>query len=128
MTVTSVAYENDDDYVVLPAYADYSTKQYYAMYLYTDGRARICAANADALGVLIDKPDAPDVECRIKVRGVVKGILGYAVSAGNAIATRSDGTFGPQSSTNPKIGVAHRAGASGDVIPILLGVACETQT
>lgn len=128
MTVKSVAYENDDDFLVLPAYADYSTKQYYAMYLNSDGRARICSTNADAIGVLIDKPDAQDVECRIKIRGVVKGVLGYAVNAGNAVSTRSDGTFGPQSTTYPKVGVALRTGAASDIIPILLGGAGVTQT
>jgi hypothetical protein len=128
MTVSKVAYENDSDTLVLPAYADYSTKLGYAMYEYTDGRARICGANADMTGVLMDKPDAQDVYCKLKIRGIAEVVLGYAVSAGNAMATRSDGTFGPQSSTNPKVGMALRSGSSGDIIPMLLGGGGVAQT
>ena len=130
MTASKVAYENDSDTLPLPAYADYSTKIGYAMYEYTDGRARICAANADMTGVLMDKPDAQDVQCKLKIRGIAQVVLGYAVSAGNAMATRADGTFGPQSATNPKVGMALGSGSSGDIIPMLIsgGGAAQTGT
>ena len=118
MTVTEHAYEQDGPTVDLPAYADYHLYQYYAMYIHTDGRARICAANAEMYGVLQTKPTAQDELCTVRKRGIAMGVLGYAVSAGNSVSTRSDGTFGPQSSTNAKVGVAMRGGAAGDVIPI----------
>jgi hypothetical protein len=128
MTATKVAYENDSDTLVKPAYADYSTKQYYAMYLYSDGRAKICGANADMTGILENKPNAQDQDAELKVRGIAKGVLGYAVTVGNALSTRSDGTFGPQSSTYPKVGTALDSGSAGDIISILLGGGGVTET
>ena len=108
--------------ITLGAYADYSSGyQYHAMYIdATAGYARVCAAGAQAVGILQDKPDGAGKACNVMTSGVSKCIYGAAVSAGAALMTDSNGHLITQTSTTPIIGVAMVGGTTNDVGMVLL--------
>lgn len=118
MTVSTQAYEQDNQYRVGPSYADYSSNQFCAMYLGTDGRITICTKASKMWGLLQDKPAAQDEQCTVRVRGVGKAVLGYAVNAGDLLQTWDAGTLGPWTTPNPIVGMALRAGSTNDIIPV----------
>lgn len=109
--------------ISLPAYADYHAKQYYAMYIHTDGRARLCGAAANAIGILqTNDASAQDKMCNVMVTGVSKCVYGAGVTVGANLMTDSAGKLVTATSTNPVVGVAMKTGSTGDIGEVLLDI------
>lgn len=103
----------------LPAAADYSTKQYFAV-VATGGVATLAGAAVKILGVLQDKPDTAGKACTVEVYGRTKGVVGAAVVAGVELEVDASAKF-ITLAAGVSVGYALSAGAAdGDLIDLVL--------
>lgn len=104
------------------AAADYSTKQYYAMYVSAANTVTIAGANAKVVGVLQNTPDAANETAVVRVCGTTKVVAGEAIAAGKYVTSTSAGKAEVADAAGEHcFGVALEAAtADGDIIEILL--------
>lgn len=99
--------------------SDLSAKQFHAVKL-TGDKAVGAAGSADlALGVLQNDPLQGDAAA-VAYAGVSKCKLGANVAVGNRVAPDAAGALAPVSAGQFPIGVALEAGASGEIVSVLL--------
>ena len=117
------------DQYSLPAYADYRTNQYHAVYLYNSsntGYARLCYAGAASaiFGILQDLPDAQGVPCSVMTHGKSYCVYGGSVSVGDNLTTDASGHLVTSSAptTDVVCGVAGITGDSGDIGEVYLDI------
>ena len=107
--------------ITLEAAADYSTKQFFFVDVDSNGRAILVAsAGANAIGVLMNKPDALGKAAEVAVSGVVKVEAGGTVTAGEKVQSDAAGNATTAASADHVLGRAITSGADGEVISVLL--------
>lgn len=106
----------------LPASADLSAAQFKFVVLDSSGDIAVVAgAGADAIGILVDKPDAAGVHGRVDTFGSTKVLAGAAITAGDKIQSGSDGRALTAASGDHAVGYAKEsAAAAGEVINVYL--------
>ena len=77
--------------VSLPAAADLSAKQYFAMKVDTSGDCAVAGANEKCLGILQNKPSAAGETARVRVQGISKAIVTETTAFGNFLTPTSTG-------------------------------------
>lgn len=104
------------------AAADYSAKQYFAMYVSADNTVTIGSAATQALvGTLLNEPKANE-GATIAVSGTSKGIAGASVSIGDLLTTDSNGKLIATTTTgNKTIGMALEAADANDIFEYWVG-------
>lgn len=107
--------------VTLPANADLSAKQYFAVAINSNGRVALAGDGALITGILYNKPDAQDKEAAVAISGRVKTEFGATVAAGDEVAVDSAGKIVPSATGDHTIGVAIEGGASGEIGSVLIG-------
>lgn len=107
--------------VTLPVAADYSTTgQYLFMGINSSGQAVLIASQgADAVGVLLNNPDAAGKAGTVGIAGIVKVKAGATIAAGNKITTGADGRAEVAATGDFVIGWAVSGGADGEIISML---------
>lgn len=129
--------------ISLPAAADLSTKQFYAIKVDSNGKAAVASTGEFCAGILQNKPGSGQA-ATVAYGGISKAIAGGNVTAGMTVAANSDGkvvnaaeAVVDTSNTGAAadaviasnvIGVALATGVSGDVIPVLVLMAGATPT
>jgi hypothetical protein len=105
------------------AAADYSAKQYYAMYVSSDNTVTISSAASDALvGTLLNEPKANEGAV-IAMSGTSKAIAGGTVNIGDRITADSAGKLVATTTANQNIiGTAIEAADSGDIFEYVVGL------
>jgi hypothetical protein len=87
-----MAFEIPGTCITLEAAADLSAKQYYFVYVDSNGQAAVCSAATDQpIGILQDKPAAAGRACTVMVNGISKVSSDAALSLGNKVGTSADG-------------------------------------
>jgi len=109
--------------ISVPASADISTKQYYAV-VFTSGKIAVAGAGVKIDGILQDKPAAADRPGSVGILGGSKAVAGAAVTIGDRLMTDSSGKVITATGTNITCGKAlSAAGADDDVIDIVVETA-----
>ena len=103
----------------VPANADLSTKQYYAVTVNSSGNAAVAGAASPLPYILGNKPTSGQA-AEVMYSGVVPVIAGGTVAAGASVKTDSNGKAVTASAGNAAIGVAISGGASGELINVNL--------
>ena len=116
-----MSYDLNNYNVSLLAAADLSGAQYKCVSLDSSGRIIQSTATSLTIGVLQTKPTNGQFGS-VAFMGVSKMALGGTVTAGARMHSNASG-LGVAATTagNAVIGIALEGGASGDVIPVLLG-------
>jgi hypothetical protein len=119
----------------LPAAADLSAKQFYAVKVNSSGQAALAAAGEFAIGILQNKPTAGQAATIVTVGPVSKAVAGGSITAGALVAADANGKLvaatlartntQDHSTTDPLIGsnvvgVALEGAATNDVFAVLL--------
>ena len=107
--------------VTLPVAADYSsTGQYLFMGIDSSSRAVLIASQgADAVGVLVNNPDAAGKAGTVAVAGITKVKAGATIAAGNKLTTGADGRAEVAATGDFVIGWSVSGGADGEIISML---------
>jgi len=103
----------------LIAAADLSAAQFKCITIDSNGKAALSGANANAIGVLQNKPTAGQV-AGVMVLGETKAIYGAAVTAGNNLMTDASGRLIPATGTNPVVGIALESGTADQIKTVAL--------
>ena len=103
----------------LPAGADLTAKQYHAVVVNSSGAAAAAGANVFVAGVLQNKPNSGQ-PATVTYGGVSKAVCGGNVAAGAKLTTDSAGKLVTATTGQAVVGTALAAGASGEVIPVLV--------
>jgi len=105
------------------AVADYSAKQYYAMYVSADNTVTIGAAATNALvGTLLNEPKANEGAV-IAMSGTSKAIAGGSISIGDRITSDSAGKLVATTTANQNIiGTALEAADANDIFEYAVGL------
>lgn len=109
-----MAWEQNLLCATLPAGADLSAKQFYAVKV-ASGKLALCGAGAQGVGVLQDKPNADGVAGNFAFGGVSKIALGGTVTSGQMLASDSAGKFVAAASGDIAMGIAITGGSSGEI-------------
>ncbi len=83
--------------------------------------AVVASAGANALGVLLNKPDAAGRDAEVAVAGRVKVVAGGTVAAGAAVQSDGSGDAITASTADFVLGTCLVGGAIGELIEVLLG-------
>lgn len=130
--------------VSVPAAADLTAKQFYAVKVDSTGKAALAGAGEFAIGLLQNKPGSGQA-ATVAYGGISKALAGGTIAAGATVAVNSDGKL--VDATEAKIasldgnaasnvgitgsnviGVAMAGASSGDIFPVLLLIAGATPT
>lgn len=140
-----MSFENVNHHTVsVPAAADLTTKQFYAVKVDNTGKAALAGAGEFAIGILQNKPNSGQPGT-VAWGGITKALAGGSITAGATVAVNSDGklvdateakiaSLDGNAATNVGItasnviGVALAGASSGDVFPVLLLIAGATPT
>ena len=105
--------------LTLEAGADLSAKQYHCVKL-SSGKAVLCAAGEDALGVLQNKPSLGEAAVYMRL-GLSKCAAAAAIAEGASVAAAADGRIETAGSGDYVIGKAKAAAAgAGSIISVEL--------
>jgi hypothetical protein len=114
-----MAYDITGFSYTLKASADFTTKQYYAVVVDTNGEASLAGAGVNIDGVIQGCSDVDEAVTVVQT-GITKFVAGAIITAGDELETNGNG----EAITNiggPVIGKAlGSAGASGEIISVLL--------
>ena len=116
-----MSYDLNNYNVSLLAAADLSGAQYKCVSLDSNGRIIQSTATSLTIGILQTKPTSGQFGS-VSFMGVSKVLLGGAVTAGARVHSNATGlAVAATTAGNAVIGIALEGGASGDVVPVLLG-------
>jgi len=116
-----MSHEENQARFSLPAAADLSAKQYYAVIVDSSGNAAVAGAGERACGVLQNAPAAAGRAAAIAYGGVTKVVCGGAVTIGNPVAVDSAGKIVAETTGDAwTVGIALETGTSGKIISMLL--------
>jgi allophanate hydrolase subunit 2 len=110
--------------ITLPAAGDLSTKQFRLMGVNSSGQAdTIAAANAKAIGVLQNKPNAAGREAEVAISGRLKIVAGTGgVAAGAEVEADANGAVVTAAGAGSHIvGIVLVAAAAGGLAEVLFG-------
>ena len=114
--MTDNAYEANLETRSLPAAADLSTKQYYAVLVNSSGQVALCGDDGEFYGVLQDKPAAAGRAACVAVRGVSRVVLGGTVAQGALVNVDSAGKIVTVATGDRHaVGVCLVGGGAGDI-------------
>jgi hypothetical protein len=112
------------------AAADYSTKQYYLMYISAAHTVTICGAAGAVIGIMYGKPEANQYGDVLTANGVFAKVkAGGTVSAGDLLESNASGaavafTYDSDGDTETyAVGRAVNSGATGAIITVLTSFA-----
>lgn len=137
-----MSFENVNHHTVsVPAAADLTAKQFYAVKVDSNGKAALAGAGEFAIGVLQNKPNSGQA-ATVAWGGITKAVAGGSITAGATVAVDSNGKLvdATEAVVNTSdtgaaadaviasnvIGVALAGASSGDVFPVLLSLAGAT--
>lgn len=107
--------------ITLPAAADLSAKQYYAVKVDSSGNAALAGAGDRAAGILQNAPAAAGRAATIATGGRTKAVAGGSITAGNFVASDSNGKLVAETTgDNITVGIALSDGASGKIFDVLI--------
>jgi hypothetical protein len=112
-------YVQDITFKAAATLADY---QYHAMVLSAANTVTLAGANAIAIGILQNKPDAAGEAAIVRVCGVSKMVAGERMDLGTMITSKSDG-HGERADANAEhcYGIAlESCTTDGDIVAVLL--------
>lgn len=118
-----MAYETNLETIgTLPAAADLSTKQYFFVFIDTNGNVALSVtAGRRCLGVLQNKPSAAGRACTVGTDGVSKVVAGAAIAIGDLVASDGAGKARTAVTGDHVQGEAITASAAdGTVISVML--------
>lgn len=102
--------------------ADLSAKQFRFVDIAADNQVdAVSAAGGDAIGVLLNKPDAAGKAATIAVAGVAKVVAGATVDEGEYIQSDAAGEAIVALTGNFVLGRCMKAAADGELTEVLLG-------
>lgn len=129
--------------VSLPAAADLSAKQFYAIKVDSNGKAAVAGAGEFCAGILQNKPGSGQA-ATVAYGGISKALAGGNITAGMTVAADAAGKLvnAAEATVNTSdtgaaadavvssnvVGIALASGVSGDVIPVLVLMAGATPT
>ena len=108
--------------ITLPAAADLSAKQFYAMIVDTTGRATTSGALGKVIGILQNKPAAAGRAAQIRIVGISKLVGGAALAEQDYVASNAQGFGTAAASLNDEVfaQVLTQSGGSGDVTDVII--------
>lgn len=120
-----MATQQSMDDLTFPANTDLSTKQYYFVVLTNSsgtGRVAVAGAGVQVLGVLTNKPDAANAPASVATKrgGVTKVVAGGTITAGDSLASASDGEAEVAGSGDVVVAIAQNSAVAGDIVEIVL--------
>jgi hypothetical protein len=116
-----MAYEIPGATVSLPAAADLSANQYFAVNVNSSGQAAaIGGQGAIAIGVLQNKPAAAGHAASVMCNGVTKMVAAGTVASGAVVTTSANGRAETAASGDFPVGRALVGGAAGEYITVAL--------
>ena len=116
-----MSYEENQARFSLPAAADLSAKQYYAVVVDTSGNAAVAGTGDRACGILQNAPAHAGRAASIAYGGVTKAVCGGAITIGDPVAVDSTGKIVAETTGDAwTVGIALETGASGTIISMLL--------
>jgi len=104
--------------ISLPAGADLSSSQFCAVFIDTDGTAKLAAEDKNADGILQNNPKQGQA-ASVAVLGISKVKIGDTVTVGQSLEMGTGGGLVPYNDA-VVIGKALEGGASGNIITVLL--------
>jgi len=111
----------------MTAAADYSAKQYYAVYVSANGVVTVqTSAGGSVLGILQNDPISGGI-CDIAVIGVSKVKAGGTLAAGDPIQVHTDGTIIKALTGDISIGTVLIGCASGSFATVLLNAGTQNE-
>lgn len=121
--------ENVSGLLSLPAAADLSTKQFYAVDINSSGQAALCAAaGARVIGILYNDPDATgEMAAVMPLAGrKAKAIAGDTLTMGDLLATNASGKL--VTAVKGTVDTSDTTGAAADPLigSYIVGVALES--
>jgi len=117
-----MSFEESLKSISLPANADLSAKQYYAIEVANssgEGRAALAGDGEFIIGVLQNKPIAGEA-ATVAISGVTKAAAGGTITAGNSVGVDANGKFVAAATGDRRVGVALMSAVSGDIFPLLI--------
>lgn len=107
----------------LPASAALTDYQYHCADLQTDGEVLYCdAANANSVGIILNKPAAVSQATELGSFGVFPVMGGESLNENDLLTTKSDGHAEAVDAAGEWIiGIAIGVGASGSIFSVLVG-------
>jgi hypothetical protein len=116
-----MAQVNQVQSISMPAAADLSALQFTFVNINSSGEAAApSGAGGDAVGVLMNKPDAAGRAAEVAYAGKAKVKAGATVAAGAKVQTDANGAAITAASGDVVLGCAMSGGDSGEVIEVLL--------
>lgn len=119
----ALSFEEALSCISVPANTDLSTKQYYFVKLTNSsgtGRAALAGDGDHAIGVLQNKPDAANEVATVAFSGISKVVAGGTITAGQYVASDTNGAAVVAATGDIVIGVAMLSADSADLVPVLL--------
>lgn len=114
--MTDYAFESDLRTRSVPAAADLSAKQYYAVKLNSSGQIAVCGDDEFAYGILQDKPSAAGRVGCVAVGGVSRCVFGGTVAAGDIVNVDTNGKIVALATGDGRmLGVCRVGGSSGEI-------------
>lgn len=123
-----MAYEIPVQNVTLEASADLSSNQFYAIKVDSSGQAALAGDGENAVGILQNDPDAAGKAAEVMFLGVSKAALGGTVTAGDNLASDTNGAFVTATGGDAVIAIALEGGDSGEIITVSLVTRTSTGT
>lgn len=123
-----MAYEIPVHNLSLPAAADLSDEQFYAVKVDSSGKAALSGDGENAIGILQDKPDAADKIANVMVLGVSKAVYGGSVTAGDNLASDASGKLVTATGDDAIIAVALEDGEDTEIHTVELVTRTSTGT
>jgi hypothetical protein len=114
-----MAWEQPLECISLIVAATFAAKQYYAVKVDSAGKAAVCGAGENGIGIMQDNPAADEVG-NVMTLGVSKAVYGDTVTAGNNLSSDASGKLIPTTSTNAVIAVALESGSADEIHSVLL--------
>lgn len=107
--------------ITLPANADLSANQNAFVVLNTSARVALAGNGADAVGVLVNDPDAAGRPATIQIDGIAKVKVGTGgVTMGDNVAADTNGVAILAATGDAILGKALETAAAGAIISVLL--------
>jgi len=113
--------------ISLVAAADLSAKQYYCVKVDSNGKAALCGAAENSVGILQNDPTSGQM-ATVGMLGLSKAKYGASVTAGANLMTDASGKLITATGTNPVIALALESGSTDEIRSVALVTKTSTGT
>lgn len=114
-----MAVKNNQETVTLEAGGDLSADQFHFVTMASDGQVDLSTNGADAIGVLLNDPEAAGRAAEVAIAGMTRVEAGGGLPAGSLVASNAAGKAVVATTGDAILGIAVNTATTGEVASIL---------